>query len=116
MATFEASLQELLGSLVSGRCYPVVSLVYPAISPYITFQVVFAAPLLIHDHSLGIQYERLQIDVWARDYNEAKGLAREVKTAMDNATFPNVIIMAQDLFEEVSREFRVLLEYQVWPL
>ena len=116
MATFEADLQALLGALVGGRCYPVVNTQPTVVSPYITFQVIYSAPLLVTDVSTGRQRARLQIDVWAATYGGAKGLAKQVKEAMDGVgAVPNALLDAQDLYEEVSKEYRALLEYAIWP-
>lgn len=116
MATFEADLQTLLGNLVSGRCYPMVNTQATIVSPYITFQMIYAAPLLVTDSSSnGRQSARVQIDVWASTFGAAKTLARSVKTAFDGWAIPNVIIDTQDIYEGVSKEYRVILEYSIWP-
>ena len=117
MATFEADLTTLLGNLCSGRCYPLVNTSPTIVAPYITFQGLYAVPLLLTaSNSNGRQSARLQIDVWGTTFSSAKTLAKSVKTEMDTWTIPNVIIDSQDLYEEVSKEYRVLLEYSVWPL
>jgi hypothetical protein len=117
MANFEAELQTLLGNLCSGRCYPLINTTPTIVSPYITFQLIYSTPLLVTDSSSnGRQSVRVQIDVWGTTFSSAKTLAKSVRTAMDGWTTPNVIIDSQDLYEEVSKEYRVLLEYSVWPV
>lgn len=115
MANFEATLQTLLGNLVSGRCYPLINNSTTIVCPYITFQEVHAAPYIMVDNSTDPEVKRIQIDVWAMTYTAARTLAGQVKAAMQGANFQNVPIMFQDLYEEVSKEFRVMLEYSVWP-
>jgi hypothetical protein len=117
MATFEADLTTLLGALCSSRCYPLINTSLAVVSPYITFQVIRAVPLFVTGSSSnGRQEGRVQIDVWGLTFGSAKTLAASVRTAMDGWTIPNSIIDSQDLYEEVSKEYRVLLEYSVWPL
>lgn len=117
MATFEADLQTLLGNLVSGRCYPMINPAPVIGQNYITFQVIYSTPLLVTDSSSnGRQSVRVQVDVWGATFSAAKTLAKAVKTAMDGWIIPNVIIDSQDLYEEVSKEYRAMLEYSVWPL
>jgi len=115
MANFEATLQTLLGNLVSGRCYPLINQSTTIVSPYITFQEIHAAQYIEVDNPTDPEVKRIQIDVWAMTYSAAKTLAGQVKTAMQGASFQNVPIMFQDLYEEVSKEYRVLLEYSIWP-
>jgi hypothetical protein len=113
MADINATLQTLLGALVAGRCYPVINTANTVTSPYITFQLVYA------NQNLGThEYDRYQIDVWATTFGAAKTLAGQVKAAMKAAavsSFANEHIGNQDLYEEVSKEFRVMLEYYIWP-
>jgi len=113
MPTIEASIQMLLGALCSNRCYPLINTQPTIVSPYITFQVIDGTP-----YKLGTTTEkiRLQVDVWASTYGAAKTLAASVKTAINGATFAGTsLITNMDLYEEVSKEYRVLLEFYIWP-
>ena len=114
MPTIEAQIQTLLGNLCSGRCYPLVNTMATLISPYITFQKISGIPDMDLDGP-GRENCRFQFDVWATTYSAAKTLAESVKTAMLGASFVNTPIMYSDLYEEVSKEYRVLLEYYIWP-
>jgi len=110
MASFEAGLKTLLGNLVSGRCYALVNESPTIVCPYIIFQVVTETKLVQGQKKL-----RLQIDVYGKTYTSAKTTADAVQAAMDGPTFATSFIMQQDLREEVSKEYRELLEYYVWP-
>ncbi len=114
MPTFEATLQTLLGNLCSGRCYPLINTQLTIVSPYITFQKIIGTPDLDLEGP-GRENVRMQIDVWGTTFNSAKTLAESIKTAMLSASFVNVPLGFQDLYEEVSKEYRVLLEYSIWP-
>ena len=113
MPTIEAQLQTLLGNLCSGRCYPLIA-PEGTVSPFITFQKVSGIPDMDLDGP-GRENCRFQFDVWGTTYSAAKTLAESAKTAMVGASFSNTPIMAMDLYEEVSKEYRVMLEYYIWP-
>jgi len=116
MPTIEASIQTLLGNLCSGRCYPVVNTMPTLVSPYITFQVIDAVPMLVSANSAKPEKMRLQVDIWAATYGAAKTLAASAKTAIDTATFAGTALIAtMDLYEEVSKEYRVMIEFYIWP-
>lgn len=113
MPTIESSIQTLLGALCSGRCYPLVNNSASVVSPYITYQVIDAAPYKVSNSTEKV---RLQVDVFGSTYSSAKTLAASVKTAVNGATFAGTsLITNMDLYEEVSKEYRVLLEFYIWP-
>ena len=112
MPTIEAQLQTLFGNLCSGRCYPLIA-PEGTVSPYITFQVIDSTPWKL---ATAEEKTRLQADVFGGTYGAAKTLAVSVKTALDTATFAaSSMITNMDLYEEVSKEYRVLLEFYIWP-
>ena len=110
----EGQIQALLGALVSGRCYPVINTSTDIVSPYITFQVIATNPDVVLDGPNGLENRMIQIDIWAENYTTSKSLEAQVKTAMKAASFSNIPIGYRDLYEEASREYRVLMEYSVW--
>jgi hypothetical protein len=112
--TIESSVQTLLGALVSGRCYPVINTTIVITRPYITYQVISGGPLLALANSANPEEMSMQIDIWDSTYGGAKTLAQSVKTAMLGASFANVQTMDQDMYEGVSKEYRVMLEYSIW--
>jgi hypothetical protein len=114
--TIEATIQTLLGALCSGRCYPLINTSANIVSPYITFQVISSSPMLVTENSADPEKMRLQIDVWAETYGAAKTLAASVKTAIDTSTaFASALEMSMDLYEEESKEYRVMIEFYIWP-
>ena len=99
MATIESTIQTLLGALVSGRCYPIVNASATITLPYITYQVIFAEPLMVTANSANPERVRMQIDVWAGSYGAVKVLGESIKTAMRNSTaFSKILEMSQDLY------------------
>jgi len=113
MPTIEAQLQTLLGNLCAGRCYPLINTMPTIVSPYITFQVIDAAPFKASNAD---EKMRVQVDVFGTTYSSAKTLAQSVKTAIDTASFAGTsLITNMDLYEEEGKEYRVLLEFYIWP-
>ena len=66
----------------------------------------------------GLEEIDLQIDVWARDYDEAKAIAKAVRAAMSPSgpQFCAHLIEDQDLYEDGTNYFRVSMEFKVWFL
>lgn len=66
----------------------------------------------------GLEEIDLQIDVWARDYDEAKAIAKAVRSAMppSGPRFSAHLIEDQDLYEDGTNYFRVNMEFKVWFL
>ena len=66
----------------------------------------------------GLEEIDLQIDVWARDYDEAKAIAKAVRSAMppSGPRFSAHLIEDQDLYEDGTNYFRVSMEFKVWFL
>jgi len=116
MATIEAQIQTLLGALVTGRCYPLINTQPTIVLPYITFQVIDAVPMLVTANITKPEKMRLQVDVFGQTYGSVKGIAAQVKTAIDNATFAGTAtISSMDLYEEVTKEHRIMIEFYIWP-
>ena len=71
-----------------------------------------------HRGHSGLEEIDLQIDVWARDYDEAKAIAKAVRAAMppSGPRFSAHLIEDQDLYEDGTNYFRVNMEFKVWFL
>lgn len=106
----EGDIQAALGALVNGRCYPLINTSATIVSPYITYQVISSSP---NNISVNEDKVRVQIDIWAKTYGEAKSLRNAAKTAM-NVFKNSARIMDFDGYEPASKEFRVTLEYYIW--
>ena len=88
-----------LSALVGNKVFP---LAIPAGNylPCVTFQRLGGRP------------------AWARDYHEAKAVAKAVRAAMpaNGPRFGAHLIEDQDLYEDGTNYFRVSMEFKVWFL
>ena len=86
--------------------------------PCITFQRIGGMPANTLSGHSGLEEIDLQIDVWARDYDEAKAIAKAVRAAMppSGPRFSAHLIEDQDLYEDGTNYFRVNMEFKVWFL
>lgn len=86
--------------------------------PCITFQRIGGMPANTLSGASGLEEIDLQIDVWARDYGEAKATAKAVRAAMppSGPRFSAHLIEDQDLYEDGTNYFRVNMEFKVWFL
>lgn len=86
--------------------------------PCITFQRIGGMPANTLSGHSGLEEIDLQIDVWARDYDEAKAIAKAVRAAMppSGPWFSAHLIEDQDLYEDGTNYFRVNMEFKVWFL
>ena len=109
----DLGLSELIGNKVFALVIPQGTKL-----PCITFQRIGGMPAnTLAGHS-GLEEIDLQIDVWARDYDEAKAVAKAVRTAMppSGPQFSAHLIEDQDLYEDGTNYFRVNMEFKVWFL
>ena len=88
------------------------------IFPCVTFQRLGGRPANTLSGHSGLEEIDLQIDVWARDYDEAKAIAKAVRSAMppSGPRFSAHLIEDQDLYEDGTNYFRVNMEFKVWFL
>lgn len=86
--------------------------------PCVTFQRLGGRPANTLAGASGLEEIDLQIDVWARNYGEAKAIAKAVRAAMPPSgdVFGAHLIEDQDLYENGTNYFRVSMEYTVWFL
>lgn len=109
----DLGLSELIGNKVFALVIPQGTKL-----PCITFQRIGGMPAnTLAGHS-GLEEIDLQIDVWARDYDEAKAIAKAVRAAMppSGPQFSAHLIEDQDLYEDGTNYFRVSMEFKVWFL
>lgn len=109
----DAGLSTLVGSKVFALVIPQGTKL-----PCITFQRIGGMPANTLSGHSGLEEIDLQIDVWARDYDEAKAIAKAVRAAMppSGPRFSAHLIEDQDLYEDGTNYFRVSMEYKVWFL
>lgn len=108
----ESDVQTLLASLVGGRCYPLVNPAKVVGTSYITYQVISGNDLLLSSTGEDMQ---LQVDIFGTTYDSVKTLAAQAKTAMlATGNFAAVLTNKFDGFEEVTQEYRVTLEFDIF--
>ena len=109
----DAGLSALVGNKVFALVIPQGTKL-----PCITFQRIGGMPANTLSGHSGLEEIDLQIDVWARDYDEAKAIAKAARAAMppSGPRFSAHLIEDQDLYEDGTNYFRVNMEFKVWFL
>ena len=109
----DAGLSALVGSKVFPLFIPSGNYL-----PCVTFQRLGGRHANTLSGASGLEEIDLQIDVWARDYDEAKAIAKAVRSAMppSGPRFSAHLIEDQDLYEDGTNYFRVNMEFKVWFL
>ena len=109
----DAGLSALVGNKVFALVIPQGTKL-----PCITFQRIGGMPANTLSGHSGLEEIDLQIDVWARDYDEAKAIAKAIRAAMppSGPRFSAHLIEDQDLYEDGTNYFRVNMEFKVWFL
>lgn len=109
----DAGLSALVGNKVFALVIPQGTKL-----PCVTFQRLGGMPANTLSGHSGLEEIDLQIDVWARDYDEAKAIAKAVRAAMppSGPRFSAHLIEDQDLYEDGTNYFRVNMEFKVWFL
>ena len=109
----DAGLSALVGSKVFPLAIPAGNYL-----PCVTFQRLGGRPANTLAGPSGLEEIDLQIDVWARDYDEAKAIAKAVRSAMppSGPRFSAHLIEDQDLYEDGTNYLRVSMEFNVWFL
>ena len=106
-----------LSALVGNKVFP---LAIPAGNylPCVTFQRIGGMPANTLSGHSGLEEIDLQIDVYAKNYGEAKAVAKAVRAAMPPSgdVFGAHLIEDQDLYEDGTNYFRVSMECKVWFL
>ena len=109
----DAGLSALVGNKVFALVIPQGTKL-----PCITFQRLGGRPANTLAGPSGLEEIDLLIDAWARDYHEAKAVAKAVRAAMpaNGPRFGAHLIEDQDLYEDGTNYFRVSMEFKVWFL
>ena len=109
----DAGLSALVGNKVFPLFIPTGNYL-----PCVTFQRIGGMPANTLSGHSGLEEIDLQIDVCARDYDEAKAIAKAVRAAMPPSVprFSAHLIEDQDLYEDGANCFHVSMEYKVWFL
>jgi hypothetical protein len=109
----DEALQTALGSLVSGRCYPMQRPQNAAV-PVIVYLVVSDEPQNTLCGTGTLFNARVQIDAWATTYAAARTLADQIAAAMAVSAMPNVLISRRPEPDEAEDIKRWVLEFSIW--
>ena len=120
--TFEADLKSHLqadasiAALVADRIWPIVRAQGSSL-PAITYQRVAGTPQSDLDGDDGDLIEvRVQIDCWARGFEDVRTLAELVRVRLQTAasTFRGRLLFDQDFYEDDVKVFRVSQDFALW--
>lgn len=109
---FEGELKSLLSPLFSGGFHPTLNKSKEPSYPYGTYYNVAGSPLTIHSGAR--KRRRVQLDIFANSYGEAKTLEVQVDDALEASTIACSLINSVDAYEEVQGVYRLILEYYMW--
>ena len=112
--------QTVLAALTTGSPLPTAagSRVYAILLPQnigmpaISFQRVATDPDASLSGNSGLDRVRLQIDCWARGYNEAKMLSAEVRVVLE--ALGALLVMDLDGYEPTEKLYRSTLDFSLW--
>jgi hypothetical protein len=127
MMTLEQALFSYLGNyaglkaLVSTRIYPIIMPQNPTL-PAVTYQKISGVVDYVMDGT-SIKRPRIQVDAWAKSYGAVRGVAEQVKAALDRYTgtmggtggveiIGTWIENETDLFEPDTGLYRVSLDFR----
>lgn len=99
---------------VNTRVYPVVMPQDP-VFPAVTYQRVSGLKVNTLAGYSGLENPHIAINVWARTYDEAKGIAKDIHTAMNGASaFKAILINDLDGYDPDINLYVVSQDYSCW--
>lgn len=103
-------------SLVADRIFPIV-IPQNTKLPCITFQRTSGVPANTLSGHSGLERIDMEIDTWARNYAEAKDIAKAIRAAMPtNGPWAAHLSQDMDLYDSDTSYYRILSRYTVWFL
>lgn len=112
--TIESSLYTVLAA-VTAETWPAGEVPQTPTLPYLVFRRVDSAPAHRFETRTPSRTKvRLQVNVVAATYVEAKTLAAQVATAMEAAPFPNWLDNEHDAPALVTRQAGVVMDFMAW--
>jgi hypothetical protein len=111
----ETDIFESLKDLVSDRCYPLMMPQNPVL-PAIVYSRQASNPFYRLEGGSSLSQVRVQIDCYARSYEEAKDLASNARSAMESASYKGTMIFDADFYEPDVKLYRVVLDFYVWEV
>lgn len=106
-----------LVELVDGKIYA-LRIPNGTYLPCVTFQRLSGMPAhTLQGHS-GLEEINLQVDAWGRSYEEAKNVAKAVRSAMPEtgSVFGAHLITDADFYEDGVNYYRISMEFTCWYL
>jgi hypothetical protein len=111
--TVEAQLQALLAPLAAGGCWPVVNTSATIVYPYIVFYEIVRVPEMLSSDDLCSR--RIQVDVFAKSYGQAKALSESIRSAVAGSTLVSAYLSSMDgEYNPVAKDYQVINEFKVW--
>ena len=110
-----------LSALIATRIYPLPG-PQGATRPYVTYQRITTVPTYTHDGpSLdAIGNDIVQFDCYADDQDQARAVAVQVKSALDNWSSPGVhrafIQDDRDFYDDEVKLQRVSVDAEIWSV
>ena len=111
----ETEIFEELKDLVASRCYPLMMPQNPTL-PALVYSRQASKPEYRLEGGSSLSQVRVEIDCYAKSYEEAKSLASQVRSAMELAAFKGTMIFDTDFYEPDVKLYRVVLDFYVWEI
>lgn len=107
-------IQAVLNPLAAGGSWYAINTTEPPVYPYIIFTRIISTTNNTLQGPTDLQNTRIQIDLIGRSVSELDTLDRSVESAMESASFTNIQLSSQDVYEPEIKAFRVTKDYSVW--
>jgi thiosulfate reductase cytochrome b subunit len=111
--SLETNLQTLLNPLATGGAYQDIAR-QGVVAPFIVWLLVTSTTNNSLQGASNVQNTRVQIDIYAATQAARQTLADAVVAAMAAASFSNVQLSSQNLYEAEVKLFRSILDFSVW--
>jgi hypothetical protein len=111
--TIEASIQSVLNNCASNGSYQDIA-PQGTETPYIVWTEVVSTTNNTFEGASDLQNLRLQVDIYAKMQGTRSLVTAAVIAAMAGASFTNIQISSQNLYEAEVKLFRTILEFSVW--
>jgi len=111
----ETDIFDALKDLVADRCYPLMMPQNPVL-PAIVYSRQASDPQYRLEGGSSLSQVRVEIDCYAKTYDEAKSLSAEVRSAMEAASYKGTMIFDADFYEPDVKLYRVILDFYVWEV
>lgn len=84
------------------------------LKPYVTFFEVSSAPVTSLGGDSGLDNVRLQVDVWADTYEEAREVSKGIRALISGASFKPTTQDKREDYESDTKLYRVSTDYACW--